>query len=238
MASISHCDKFSLIGGECLLHPNLLELLDIAKAYGIGDVVSLTTNGQLLDRYGKEFWSRLDRIEMGIYAGKWDVESFGALLDTIQDWSIPAFLGMVGSHDPILLRMVQDHCKLNPKLWQTCSNSSFHPTLSSDYADEPEAQRRFTRCLYGHVCNTLDQGYVYRCPEACFIPTLYPTSIEKADRLVIQDLTAASFLDLVRAEEHLGTCHLCRSLECYFPWQEVPEGTTPEEWIRLAKESE
>ena len=39
---------FKLVGGEPLLHPRLPELLDVARASGIAEVYSVTTNGVLL----------------------------------------------------------------------------------------------------------------------------------------------------------------------------------------------
>ena len=59
---------FKLTGGEPLLHPGLLELLDVARASGISPQLSLTTNGLLLDRQPEALFARLDRLTLSLYS--------------------------------------------------------------------------------------------------------------------------------------------------------------------------
>ena len=233
LTKIAHCDKFSLIGGECLLHPNIVELLDIVNEVKIGDLVSLTSNGQLFERYADELWSRLQRVEFGLYAGKWSVSSMTKLMNTVERWDLPAFFGLVGPHEPALIKLVETRVGKNPQ-WRHVVNTGFHPTLTRETADDQEAQRRFSRCLYGHVCVTLDQGYLFRCPESSFVPSLLLGQDRCLDGKKLEGMKVDDFRQFVLCEQHLHSCHRCCSLENYFPWCEVAESTSKEEWLKLA----
>jgi len=237
MAAIAHCDKFSLIGGECLLHPNIVDLLRISNDSGIGDAVSLTTNAQLIGNMSEEFWNALDRIECGLYAGKMTQEQIRYFLARIHEKDLSAFIGLIGEHELSTMVMVKEFCDAAPMTRAWTIGKQFHSTLSHDMSDETESRRKFDRCLYGHVCNTLDQGYVYRCPQAAFVPPLFFGEDRTYDGLPIASLTAESFLQFVASEEPPKSCKKCCALERYFKWEEVPEGTTREEWIRLAEGS-
>lgn len=235
VTGFAHADKFSLIGGECLLHPRITELLDIVNSAKIGDVVSLTTNGQLINKFGDELWSRLQRIEFGLYAGKgWSPITLGNLMDKVEANGLPSFFGLVGAHPQSVKAFVQNRVERHGKGWHYAINPGFHPTLSKDVAGEEEAQRRFARCLYGHVCVTIDQGFLYRCPESSFVPRLLLECDPNIDGVKIEGMDAKKFRAFVSKEDHLNSCHHCCSLENYFPWSEVPPETTREEWLELA----
>jgi len=59
---------FKLTGGEPLLHPGLLDLLEVARASGISPQLSLTTNGLLLERQPDALFERLDRLTLSWYS--------------------------------------------------------------------------------------------------------------------------------------------------------------------------
>ena len=67
MARVVHADKFKLLGGEPLLHSDLLGLLKVAKASGVADVVNVTTNGKLLSRQPDAFWKAIDNLYLSVY---------------------------------------------------------------------------------------------------------------------------------------------------------------------------
>jgi len=64
---IMHAGDYRLIGGEPTLHPQLLDIIDIAKASGISDTVSVWTNGMLLDKLPEAFWRKVDGIAVTVY---------------------------------------------------------------------------------------------------------------------------------------------------------------------------
>ena len=240
LSRICHCDKFSIIGGEALLHPNLLELLDIVKESKIGDMINITTNGQLIKTVGEEFLDKVDRIEMGIYGGKWTYETLKEMLKTLEKHNIKScYYGFLGDWDIEIVNMARCFAERNKAKgydWITTVNKGFHYTLNHSRANEEEAQRRFTRCLYGHVCNTIDQGYIFRCPESSFIPALILGRYRGMDGLLIDQLTPEKLKKFFFKEIHTESCHYCCSLENYFPWHEVSLDTSKEEWLAKATE--
>ena len=51
-----------LVGGEPLLHPRLLDLVEAVRASGIAPRVHVFTNGTGLPRMGDEFWAAVDEV--------------------------------------------------------------------------------------------------------------------------------------------------------------------------------
>lgn len=77
LASLSqfmHVRSFFLLGGEPLLHPQLLDLLDVANASPIADETCVLTNGQLLRNMPLEFWTKFDFLRISAYPSKFTKE--------------------------------------------------------------------------------------------------------------------------------------------------------------------
>jgi hypothetical protein len=58
---------FKLVGGEPLLHPQLVELVGIVRAAQIAPRISITTNGLLLDRTPDALWEAIDAVTISLY---------------------------------------------------------------------------------------------------------------------------------------------------------------------------
>ncbi len=58
---------FKLVGGEPLLHPDLVELVAIARRSGVAPKVSITTNGLLLGRMPDALWEGIDALTISVY---------------------------------------------------------------------------------------------------------------------------------------------------------------------------
>lgn len=58
---------FKLVGGEPLLHPEIVELAAIARRLQVAPVISLTTNGFLLSRMPDELWRAIDALTISLY---------------------------------------------------------------------------------------------------------------------------------------------------------------------------
>ena len=67
LARVAHVDRYALLGGEPLLHPELVEIMRIAKQSGICDRVEIITNGIALDKMSAAFWEAVDYLTMSIY---------------------------------------------------------------------------------------------------------------------------------------------------------------------------
>ena len=64
-----HVQEFRLVGGEPLLHPQLLDFIRIARDADIGDAIKIYTNGVLLHTMPEEFWQAIDILQISRYPG-------------------------------------------------------------------------------------------------------------------------------------------------------------------------
>ncbi|KIG19152.1 hypothetical protein DB30_04617 [Enhygromyxa salina] len=69
LAGVMRTHELKLLGGEPLLHPDLLEFIATAKASPIAECVTVVTNGVLLDRVPEPFWALIDRLWWSVYPG-------------------------------------------------------------------------------------------------------------------------------------------------------------------------
>ncbi|MDP2341967.1 MAG: radical SAM protein [Deltaproteobacteria bacterium] len=58
---------FKIVGGEPTLHPELVELVRVARRSKIARAVSVTTNGLLLDRLPDALWQAVDALTISLY---------------------------------------------------------------------------------------------------------------------------------------------------------------------------
>ena len=70
LSRVYHARWVRLVGGEPLLHPQLLDVIAAARQSRIADRVSLVTNGVLLTKMDDELWRAVDAIEVSLYPGK------------------------------------------------------------------------------------------------------------------------------------------------------------------------
>lgn len=69
LKEFAHFEMLCLVGGEPLLHPNLLEFMREGAESGICDKVCVITNGVLLPKMPEEFWNELQVLRLSIYGG-------------------------------------------------------------------------------------------------------------------------------------------------------------------------
>ncbi len=68
LAAVLRPQVFKLTGGEPFLHPDLVGVLDAARASGICEQLSITTNGFLAQSAPEAVYERLDRMTLSVYA--------------------------------------------------------------------------------------------------------------------------------------------------------------------------
>ena len=69
LAQAVHVGEFRLVGGEPLLHPQLLDFIRVARETGIGDAIKIYTNGMLLHTMPNEFLALTDILWVSTYPG-------------------------------------------------------------------------------------------------------------------------------------------------------------------------
>jgi MoaA/NifB/PqqE/SkfB family radical SAM enzyme len=69
LAQVFHSREFRILGGEPLLHPQLLDFLTEARRIGIADKIVLFTNGVLLHEVPDGLWKLIDQLKISAYPG-------------------------------------------------------------------------------------------------------------------------------------------------------------------------
>lgn len=155
LAKVMKVDLFRFIGGEPLLHKNIVDLIKIAKESGIASSVAICTNGQLIKRQSKEFFSLIDEIYISEYPGT-----------TIDYRDILEFLEC--DKDKIELPLhTFEH------IWKTSQGiritrmplNEFNVVFLPYKRTEAETQDTYNKCPVAKEwgCHIIRDGYYYKC---------------------------------------------------------------------------
>jgi hypothetical protein len=148
-------DFVRLLGGEPLLHPDLLAVIAAVRASGVGERVCVVTNGLLLLRMDVDFWRAVDRVDISMYPDR----SPGA------------------SQLAEMKELARAHAvELRPT-----RVDQFRESYSEIRNDDPGlVERIYSSCKIVHDlrCHTVAHGVFYRCPQSYFIPTVIDDEFE------------------------------------------------------------
>jgi hypothetical protein len=147
LSKFYHADMIRLLGGEPLLHPNVLEIIAIARESKIADEVRLCTNGLLLWEMPEEFWQGLDRVDVSVYPDR--------------------------EMTPKQLRI----CHQKARRWGTLLVLEFKSSFRESYSevgtnDWGLIKRIYATCLIVHRwhCHIIERGYFFKCAQAVLLP--------------------------------------------------------------------
>jgi organic radical activating enzyme len=166
LARCYHTKFVRLLGGEPLLHPDLVSVIDAVRRSGVGDFVSVTTNGLLLPRMKTEFWSLIDAVEVSLYPNR----SLSAAAQR-------ACIAQADKHGVAMRFHAFDEFQ------ESYSETGTH--------DDRLVRRIFSTCNVAHRwrCHNLIDGWFYRCPQSHFIPKVLERGdgSEHADGIQVDD---------------------------------------------------
>lgn len=144
LASWWHVSWLNVLGGEPLLHPDLLRILQVARASGVADSVRVVTNGVLLDIISDNMLPYIDEIRVSLYPNQ---------------------------SKQNLLRINKGIAKLRRKNITVDVVES--PVFREAFAQTTTANKKlikkiYTTCRVAHdwKCIVIDNGVLYRCPQA------------------------------------------------------------------------
>ncbi len=179
-----------LMGGEPLLHPNIVAVMGAVRASGITDRIQVVTNGHLLARMPDAFWEAVNDVEISQYPGEAldaatlarhqdQARAFGVRLEI---YEYPAFRRMfsrTANPDPALTRRIYRACK---QVW-----------------------------VWG--CHAIYDGYLYRCPQSAYLRRALDSKAlaRAANGLKLRDDAGfqADLLALLTDPEPLPACVHC-----------------------------
>lgn len=195
LATVMLLDELKLVGGEPLLHPELLPILRIARASGVARQLTLVTNGVLLHKMPDEVFWLIDRLWVSRYPG------------VKVQFDLAALQKKCAQHDVVL--------------WHKETNEFQLSLINRRIDDDAVVAEVFSQCAYAHVwsCHTIYEGRYFKCSPAPFVPArlaLQHQTLPNAEGDSV-DLHAPADRDALRAaldqylasKQPLAACHHC-----------------------------
>lgn len=210
--------RIGLLGGEPLLHPNIIEFLPIARKYFPHSVIEIVTNGLLLTQQSSEFWQACKEYNIDIEITKYPIN-----LD----------------HNKIAVRAAEFGAN-----WGFYGDAGDQPKRLDhgpvDLNGSQNEGENFLNCFQAQSCCVLQHGKMYTCST--------PASIRHFNNHFGLNIpvTAADSVDIHQANnieevltflaKPIPMCKFCnikkRSYGCR-PWgtstKNINEWTTPEQ---------
>lgn len=186
-----HADHVRLMGGEPLLHPDILDLIDITLKSGITEKIRIITNGTLLWKMPEIFWKKVQEVNVSVYPGKAMTEE------------------------------QYKKCYYNSLKYKVDFKMEYVPAFRESFSasgtdDESLIQSIYDTCLTVHLfrSHTLHEGYLYKCPQSLFISMFLKNEIFPdlaADGIKIEDRPdfGKKLLAFLERKEVLKSCKYC-----------------------------
>jgi organic radical activating enzyme len=190
LARVYRAAVCKIVGGEPLLHRDLPTLLDAVRDSAVAARLRVCTNGLLLERMDRSFWSRIDEVEVSIYPGEaLSAEAYRRIARTAADHGAAiSFFRYAAFRLPYPEQRLGDG-RLIRRIYATC------------------------KIVHTWLCHNVHDGYFYKCPQAVFVNKLEPDGEARAHRdgvaLVGGDDLAARLADYLGSPWPLATCARC-----------------------------
>ena len=139
-----YLEKFSLLGGEPLLHPEICKLLKITrKALPFANNISIITNAILLPSMGQDFWDTCKENSITIFITKYPIK--------------------------IDYKKIEEIAANNSVKIDYFNNKEVMKTsykLPLDPEGKQDARNNFLNCHHANFCIPLKAGRIYTCTVA------------------------------------------------------------------------
>ena len=183
MAQVYRPPMLLLIGGEPLLHKDLIGIIEAARASHISPRYRLLTNGSLLHRMPEAAWSLLDEVEVSMYPG---VEPSVEMLKMAEKKAKKLIMSRFEQFRLTFAARGTSDPELVGKVYRACKSAN----------------------LWG--CHGIRDGYFYKCPQSIYMDQLTGADTS-SDRVPIHSGPSlqAEILALVNSHEPLVSCRTC-----------------------------
>lgn len=206
-----HASFAKILGGEPLLHPDLIGILDAVRSSQVADAILVCTNGTLLSRAPDEFWAAADAVEISVYPsrppGPADLRRFQA---AAREHGVDLTINYYGHFRVAYSETGAGTSGLVPEIFRTC------------------------KLAHVWLAHTVHDGWMFRCPQSVFLPHQVRTAPWDArlDGLEIEDspqFTERLARFLTRASPLHACQHCLGSVGQLHRHEEVPRARWREE---------
>jgi GTP 3',8-cyclase len=177
---------FKLVGGEPLMHPDLLGCLRAARASGIAPRLSVTTNGLLLGRMPEAFWREVDALTISLYPRP---RLAPELVQEVEALAARHHVSLNWKQQDQFVRMTRDRA----------------------LEDTAETARIYHDCWLRERCHLLRAGVFYTCTRPAHFHTLYQGRIDfREDGVALHgENLREELLAYLQREQPLRACAHC-----------------------------
>ena len=185
--------EFRLLGGEPLLHPDIVNILKVSRKALPYSKIELVTNGLLLDKMSEEFFQTL-------YKNKISVE--------------------ISDYPPIQNKIKQIEQKLSSfKIKYSITPMVINFTANLNPKGNSNKEEIFKNC--GHrYCTILKNDHIYICPICAYIDNYnkyFNKNIPIPKGINIYSCSAKQILNYLNKPEE--TCRYCTNSKRYLNWK-------------------
>ena len=165
-------DEIQLLGGEPLLHPQIIDFMEITRKYFPENQINIVSNGILLHKQTEVFWENCRKNNIQIVVTKYPVK-----LD---------------------YKQIEQHVKAQGVSFMYYGNTeSIDKTMQCiplDLKGEQDPNDSFLRCARANRCISLDNGKLYTCS---LIPYVKYFNKQFGKQLVV---SPNDFIDIYQAK--------------------------------------
>jgi organic radical activating enzyme len=213
LAKYYHASFVKVLGGEPLLHPDLLDVIGAIRDSRVADTIQVCTNGTLLSRAPTALWEALDALEISVYPSR--------MIDPEQ---IRHYQHLARQYDVELTVNYYQH---------------FRVAYSEAGTDSAELiQGIYDTCKLVNVwlAHTMIDGWLYKCPQSALLPRQVASADwdNRVDGLEITDSVEFrdQLVEFLNRPTPLLACRNCLgSVGRIHPHAEVPRGA----WRQTAR---
>lgn len=203
--------KIGVMGGEPLLHPDLLEILADVRAHFPYSIIRLTTNGLLLGQQNDKFWRVLRENDVSIVNTKYPLKI---------------------DHEGFRKRAEAESVKFMHFEGTDEGKKLFKKKINIEGTSNPV--QSFGECHISNYGNFLMEGKLYGCPFSCQSYRIFNKKFNQHLRM-----TDVDYLDIYKIKDKQEIfefaarpkyyCRYCMGLSETFEWEHTKQRI--EEWV-------
>ncbi|MFX1392335.1 MAG: radical SAM protein [Promethearchaeota archaeon] len=179
-----------LLGGESLLHPKIMDVIEKVRESNISKTIRVITNGILLNQIEDKFWKAIDEVYISIYPNI-----------KIKPEVLTSFKNKADKFNVVLQLIHFDYFRVS--------------TYELATKNKELIKRIYSTCQIAQIwrCHNIDNGYFYKCPQSLFIPKKIKglTWNLDQDRVKISNNNKfkKELRDFLKSKEPLNACSYC-----------------------------
>lgn len=205
-------DRFGIMGGEPLLHPDLIQISKCVRDTFPEAEVQIVTNGILLLKENSQFWSMCRENKITIVCTKYPINiKFNEIEKRAAEEQVDfQYYGNTGRTTKTLFkRKIDLEGKMNPV-------------------------QSFATCWEANECNFLMEGKWFECPFICFAERVFNKKFNQHIKIEEED-----YIDIYQVKDYheileymakpKDACRFCKGFHGNYRWDISKEAL--EEWI-------